>query len=166
MQWTREMDARLLEAVEKFGRNWVRVAAHMDGGVNNHQCLNRYITNADPALQELNRGPWTDEEFELLKSLVEKHSTGREGRIDWAPVAWELGRSTRVCSAKWNNSQRDLRAQFLKKGPYSPKEDAIILARVAAWDTNEQGLWAGLETELGRRASNIQTRWERTLSKR
>ncbi|KAJ1441054.1 hypothetical protein B484DRAFT_390936, partial [Ochromonadaceae sp. CCMP2298] len=115
--WTKEMDARLLEGVELFGfghGQWNRVAAH-----------------------ELYNGPWTDEEFELLKSLVEKHSTGREGRIDWAP-----------------------------KGPYSPKEDAIILARVAAWDTNEQGLWAGLETELGRRASNIQTRWERTLSKR
>ncbi|KAJ1394926.1 hypothetical protein B484DRAFT_407732 [Ochromonadaceae sp. CCMP2298] len=128
-------DARLLEAVENFGRNWVRVAAHMDGGVNRHQCSKRYTTNADPALQELNNGPWTDKEFELLKSLVEKHSTGRGGRIDW-------------------------------KGHFSPEEDATILAGVAAWDTNETGLWTGLERELGRGSTNIQYRWNTISSQR
>ncbi|KAJ1441053.1 hypothetical protein B484DRAFT_390935, partial [Ochromonadaceae sp. CCMP2298] len=146
MHFTEEMNARLLEGVEKFGRNWVRVAAYVGGGVASKQCNMRYTRNVDPALQELNNGPWTDEEFELLESLVEKYATtGHMGGIDWAPVAWELGRST-------------------KKGPFSPEEDAIIVARVAAWDTNERGLWSSLERELGRGGDNIRHRWTTILS--
>ncbi|KAJ1440165.1 hypothetical protein B484DRAFT_476757 [Ochromonadaceae sp. CCMP2298] len=165
--WTDEMDARLLEGVEKFGRNWVRVAAHMGEGLDRNQCTKRYTTKVDPALQDLYNGPWTDEEFELLKSLVEKHATtGHMGGIDWVRVGRELGRSANVCRTKWYDSQKLLRAKSLKKGPFSPEEDAIIVARVAAWDTNKQGLWSGLERELGRRANVILIRWKDTLSKR
>ncbi|KAJ1440509.1 hypothetical protein B484DRAFT_148379 [Ochromonadaceae sp. CCMP2298] len=165
--WNDEMDARLVEAVGKFGRDWVSVAAHVGGGVDRTQCRKRFITKVDPALQGLNNGPWTDEEFELLKSLVEQHATtGLRGGIDWAPVGRELGRNNDTCNTKWKNSQKLLRAKSQKKGPYSPGEDAIILARVVAWDMNKQGLWSGLETELGRGGDKIQQRWTCTLSKR
>jgi hypothetical protein len=89
-----------------------------------------------------------------------------EKRIHWEPIAKELDRSTRECKDKWVMFQRSLRAQSLKTGPFSPQEDATIVARVAAWDTSKTGLWSGLERELGRTYNNIRGHWRHTLSKR
>jgi hypothetical protein len=59
-------DALLLEGVGKFGRDWLRVAALVSEGggcvVDNDQCCYRYSMHADPALQKLYNGPWTEAE--------------------------------------------------------------------------------------------------------
>jgi len=64
--FTEKMDALLLEGVTKFGLDWIDVAAHINKGsgcvVNNQQCSSRYRNKVNPALQELNNEPWTDEE--------------------------------------------------------------------------------------------------------
>ncbi|KAJ1443514.1 hypothetical protein B484DRAFT_290740 [Ochromonadaceae sp. CCMP2298] len=66
MRFTPSMDARLLEAVQMFTidgeTNYVKVAAHVGGGMTNAQCHKRYRYKLDPALQLLNNDPWTEGE--------------------------------------------------------------------------------------------------------
>ncbi|KAJ1443921.1 hypothetical protein B484DRAFT_441369 [Ochromonadaceae sp. CCMP2298] len=176
-----EMDARLLEALPEFtidGKtNWVEVAAHVGGGMTNAQCHKRYRYKLDPALQLLNNDPWTEAESEWLEELVEQQQQEQQqqeqqqnsslgDKIDWKPIGIALNRSHKKCQIKWYNSQAFLLAKSLKTGPFAPEEDKIIMERVAAVGTEEKGLWRGLETELGRPAKNINSRWRRHLSKR
>jgi hypothetical protein len=70
-------------------------------------------------------------------------------------VGRELQRSRGACQIKWRDFHKLLRHKCLKQGPFSSEEDAVILARVAAWDTNVKGLWSELERELGRPATVI-----------
>jgi hypothetical protein len=59
-------DALLLEAVGKFGHDWVDVAAGVSEGsdcvVNNRQCNHRYHDRLNPELQKLNNRDWTEAE--------------------------------------------------------------------------------------------------------
>jgi hypothetical protein len=117
---------------------------------------------------------------ELLKKLVEQQkqqliwggaaeAAAGEKRIDWGPITEQLGRSKSMCHGKWNSYQRKLLVQSLKKGPFSPQEDATIIERVAAWHTSkkvQKGLWTGLGRELGRAAGYIQSHWRHVLSLR
>jgi hypothetical protein len=86
--------------------------------------------------------------------------------MDWKSVGRELQRSACACTAKWCDSQAILRAKSLKKGPFFPEEDAVIIERVSLWDMSKHGLWSGLGRELGRKSTGIQMRWKQTLSKR
>jgi hypothetical protein len=102
----------------------------------------------------------------LVAEQQAKTKTGE--RINWGPIGKdkELNRIASVCQKKWKQYQYSLLAQSWKKGAFSPEEDATIVARVAAWDTKDRGLWTGLERELGRAAMNINNHWRYTLSKR
>jgi hypothetical protein len=92
--------------------------------------------------------------------------SGDGEKIDWEHIVEKLHRSPRACQQKWDTYQRSLRTKFLKKGPFSPQEDAVIIERVSGWDKSKKGLWVGLERELGRAACNITNRWRKVLSKR
>ncbi|KAJ1443437.1 hypothetical protein B484DRAFT_441581, partial [Ochromonadaceae sp. CCMP2298] len=158
------MDARLLEGVGRVGKEWVGVAAYVSEGsgcptVDKNQCRKRYNRNLDPAINDLNDGPWTEAEFERLKRMVGQQQTSSRwnGQIDWKPIAKKLNRSPRMCQDKWAYHQRSLRSK--KTGPFSPEEDETIRARVAAWDTSKRGLWSGLEGELGRGEDAVWKRW-------
>jgi hypothetical protein len=59
--------------------------------------------------------------------------------------------------------QRSVVIQDMKKGPFSPEEDAILLQRVAEWGDKGQGIWKALEQELGRPSNNIGNRYRKLL---
>ncbi|KAJ1407506.1 hypothetical protein B484DRAFT_436477 [Ochromonadaceae sp. CCMP2298] len=71
--FTPQMDVLLLEAVEMFGRDWVKAAAHVSRGsgctVDRRQCRHKKCTKLDPALQELNNMPLSDEESAQKKRV-------------------------------------------------------------------------------------------------
>ncbi|PLB53457.1 hypothetical protein P170DRAFT_435087 [Aspergillus steynii IBT 23096] len=64
--WLPVEDARLREAVAKYGPRWVLVANDVETR-NGDQCAKRWNENLNP---ELDHSPWTPEEEEQLLSLV------------------------------------------------------------------------------------------------
>ena len=107
-----------------------------------------------------------------LSALVDLHTKpGRKGRetvIDWRFIASDLGRTYADCHSKWNNLLRSQHNATLKKGPFEPDEDRIIVQRHVEWVRAGQqwgALWPALGKELGRRAQNVKQRWDGVLSK-
>jgi len=172
IRWTTEMDSRLTEAVDTFGdRDWVSAARFVGCGVDNAQCRNRWYKHTNPSIQECNTGPWQDEEVEMLAQMVAVHindpsntSHGRSRRresINWTTISKALNRPYKDCQHKW----RSVQAKGMQKGPYRPEEDAVIRQRVTEWGDKGQGLWVGLEKELGRAADTVRKRWDRIAMK-
>jgi hypothetical protein len=67
-KWTVEEDAKLTEAVEELGKDWVRVAA-MVLVRTNQQRRYRWVMNLDP---NVTLGKWTVEEDAKLTGAVKK----------------------------------------------------------------------------------------------
>ena len=53
-------------------------------------------------------------------------------------VTQELNRSQKDCRSKWTTLQRSVVIQELKKGPFTPEEDALVMQRVAEWGDKGQ----------------------------
>ncbi|KAK1826878.1 Homeodomain-like protein, partial [Podospora conica] len=70
--WNKEEDAKLLEAVERYGFRWSKVAKVV-GSRNGDQCWKRYFDALDP---RIDKSPWTEAEDERLLLAVE--SNGRK----------------------------------------------------------------------------------------
>jgi hypothetical protein len=60
-KWTAEEDAKLLEGVQKHGKEWVAVAALVSGRTN-VQCCHRWVGGVDPGVDRGPRGSWKPEE--------------------------------------------------------------------------------------------------------
>jgi myb proto-oncogene protein len=92
-QWTVEEDAKLTEAVEELGKDWVRVAA-MVLVRTNQQRRYRWVMNLDP---NVTLGKWTVEEDAKLTDAVKEH-----GVNNWVAVgALVPGRTKRQCGYRW-----------------------------------------------------------------
>lgn len=94
--WTDEEDTMLTEVVKKYnGRNWKKIAESIPGR-SDVQCLHRWQKVLNP---ELVKGPWTKEEDDRIKDLVEKH-----GCKKWSLIAKHLaGRIGKQCRERWHN---------------------------------------------------------------
>ena len=84
-------------------------------------------------------------------------------RVDWKTIATLLNREQNDCKFKY----KELFHSELKTGPYTPDEDALILARVResaeAGNKFRPGFWAMLGKELNRSSSTVIFRWKKTL---
>ncbi|XP_024995473.1 transcription factor MYB3R-5-like [Cynara cardunculus var. scolymus] len=94
--WTDEEDTMLTGVVKKYnGRNWKKIAESIPGR-SDVQCLHRWQKVLNP---ELVKGPWTKEEDDRIKELVEKH-----GCKKWSLIAKHLaGRIGKQCRERWHN---------------------------------------------------------------
>jgi hypothetical protein len=93
--WTPEEDATLTEAVKKYGKNWVAIAAMVPGRTD-IQCRPRWIHTLDPTNRK-NAGKWTPEEDAKLTEAVKKH-----GKDCWVAVAAMVpGRTNQQCRGRW-----------------------------------------------------------------
>jgi myb proto-oncogene protein len=94
-QWTPKEDAKLSEAINKHGKEWVTVVAMVPGRTI-RQCRQRWTNTLDPANGKNTAGKWTPEEDAMLTEAVEKH--GKE----WVPVAAMVtGRTNVMCRQRW-----------------------------------------------------------------
>jgi hypothetical protein len=94
--WKPEEDTKLVEAVVKFGQDWVAVAA-LVAGRTNVQCRLRWACILDPPTAAIRR-KWTPEEDAHLTEAVEK--LGK----NWVAVAALLpGRNDLQCRSRWLN---------------------------------------------------------------
>jgi hypothetical protein len=107
-KWSPKEDALLTEAVQKYGKKWVPVAALVPGRTN-PQCRSRWLRHLDPA--NMKKGRWTPEEDEILAEAVRKLGT------DFTAVAALIpGRTNERCRDRWFR--------------WTPEEDAILIEAV------------------------------------
>jgi hypothetical protein len=91
-RWKSEEDAKLIDAVSKYGKEWVAVAKLVHGRTN-QQCRKRWSHTLDPGIT---RGRWKPEEDAKLIKAVEKHGK------NWVAVATLLpGRTDDLCRYRW-----------------------------------------------------------------
>ncbi|XP_047381496.1 snRNA-activating protein complex subunit 4 isoform X2 [Sciurus carolinensis] len=92
--WAPEEDAKLLQAVAKYGeQDWFKIREEVPGR-SDAQCRDRYLRRLHFSLK---KGRWNAKEEEQLMELIEKHGVGH-----WAKIAAELPhRSGAQCLSKW-----------------------------------------------------------------
>ena len=92
VMWTEHEDSLLLEAIEKFGKNWAMVATNVPGR-NGKQCRERWSGMLNP---ELARDAWSPEEDRLLIKLHDEYGN------KWAMISTFLpGRSRISLRNRW-----------------------------------------------------------------
>ncbi|XP_023371960.1 snRNA-activating protein complex subunit 4 isoform X2 [Otolemur garnettii] len=92
--WAPEEDAKLLQAVAKYGeQDWFKIREEVPGR-SDAQCRDRYLRRLHCSLK---KGRWNIKEEEQLLELIEKYGVGH-----WAKIASELPhRSGSQCLSKW-----------------------------------------------------------------
>ncbi|XP_029366374.1 snRNA-activating protein complex subunit 4 [Echeneis naucrates] len=97
--WTKEEDQLLLRAVSRHGeKNWWRIRLEVPGRTDT-ACRDRYH---DCLKAGTKRGPFDQQEEELLLQLVQKHGVGR-----WAKIAAEIPhRYDAQCLRAWRKLSR------------------------------------------------------------
>ena len=108
-RWTEDEDRVLLEAFEKMGSVWNKIAQLIPGRTDD-QCSKRYNDVLDPSVRDRLR-EWTKEEDGTLKQLVETHGT------QWRIISKYMeGRTGLTCRNRW----RKIVASVLPKGAPPP----------------------------------------------
>jgi hypothetical protein len=81
------------------------------------QCFNRWLELKNDSF--VSKGPWTKEEDEVLRSMVDEH-----GARNWSTIAAALpGRIGKQCRERWHNHLDP----NIRKEKWSTEEDRIIL---------------------------------------
>lgn len=94
-------------------RKWTKIAESVPNRAH-VQCMQRWKHALDPALT---KGPWTDEEDQLLLEVKK-----RGGDCNWTTIATEMpDRNAKQCRERWNT----VLDSTLKRTPWSPEEDKV-----------------------------------------
>ncbi|GMH45837.1 hypothetical protein BSKO_13800 [Bryopsis sp. KO-2023] len=158
-KWTKEEMQKLKDLREKYGPKWSKIAQEL--GRFDRDVRNKYMA----MFQDGYRGPWSEEESELLKKCVNKHWNETEcdvtmtkiHNLPWAKIAEELGsRDEAQCMRFWYDR---LCPSMVVKGDWSLDDDKILFESI--WKSG-----ASFEYELdwaklvpNRNEQNTRLRW-------
>eukprot|EP00981_Chlorochromonas_danica_P006163 scaffold1299_cov153-Ochromonas_danica.AAC.1 len=122
-QWTKEEDAKLLEAVKQHGRrDWNLIASYLPQ-YNRVKCVSRYTRISKyHSGKSVAESLWTEEEdAELLKAVRQFGDSGK-----WNAVSSCLSSShtARDCKVRW---EREL-SRLLNISPWTKEEDDLLIS--------------------------------------
>ena len=117
-KWSDEEDAKLKLIVETHGaKNWKGIAELLGTLRNDVQCLDRWNKVLKPGLH---KGPWTEEEDNIVRYMVMEHGVGM---VKWSVIANQLqGRIGKQCRERWFNHLDPA----IKKGEWTGVEDNVV----------------------------------------
>ncbi|KAM6372326.1 snRNA-activating protein complex subunit 4 isoform 2-T3 [Pluvialis apricaria] len=152
-EWTEEEIERLKKIAAKHGYlDWQTIAQELGTNRTPFQCLQKYqVYNKD-----LKRKEWTKGEDQMLLELVQEMRVG--SHIPYKKIAYYMeGRDSAQLIYRWTKSVDP----SLKKGPWTPEEDAMLLAAVKKYGERD---WYKIRTEVpGRSDAQCRDRFLKAL---
>ncbi|NWH93375.1 SNPC4 protein, partial [Aegithalos caudatus] len=153
MEWTEEEIERLKHIAAKQNYlDWQTIAQELGVSRTAFQCLQQYqICNKD-----LKRKEWTKGEDQMLLELVQEMRVGNH--IPYKKIAYYMeGRDSAQLIYRWTKSVDP----SLRKGPWTPEEDGMLMAAVRKYREKE---WYKVRTEVpGRSDSQCRDRYLKAL---
>ncbi|KAF2982309.1 hypothetical protein EK904_004915 [Melospiza melodia maxima] len=152
-EWTEEELDRLKQiAAEHNCLDWQSIAQELGTNRTPFQCLQKYqLYNKD-----LKRKEWTKEEDQMLLELVQEMRVG--SHIPYKKIAYYMeGRDSAQLIYRWTKSVDP----SLKKGPWTPEEDAMLMAAVKKYKEKD---WYKIRREVpGRSDAQCRDRYLKAL---
>ncbi|NXE19165.1 SNPC4 protein, partial [Ardeotis kori] len=152
-EWTEEEIERLKKTAAEHGYlDWQTIAQELGTNRTPFQCLQKYqVYNKD-----LKRKEWTKGEDQMLLELVQEMRVG--SHIPYKKIAYYMeGRDSAQLIYRWTKSVDP----SLKKGPWTPEEDAMLLAAVKKYGERD---WYKIRTEVpGRSDAQCRDRYLKAL---
>ncbi|XP_061867246.1 snRNA-activating protein complex subunit 4 isoform X2 [Colius striatus] len=152
-EWTEEEIERLKKIAAKHGYlDWQTIAQELGTNRTPFQCLQKYqVYNKD-----LKRKEWTKSEDQMLLELVQEMRVG--SHIPYKKIAYYMeGRDSAQLIYRWTKSVDP----SLKKGSWTPEEDAMLLAAVKKYGERD---WYKIRTEVpGRSDAQCRDRYLKAL---
>ncbi|NWX31209.1 SNPC4 protein, partial [Notiomystis cincta] len=152
-EWTEEEIERLKQISAKHNYlDWQAIAQELGTNRTPFQCLKKYqIYNKD-----LKRKEWTKDEDQMLLELVQEMRVG--SHIPYKKIAYYMeGRDSAQLIYRWTKSVDP----SLKKGPWTPEEDAMLMAAVKKYREKD---WYKIRTEVpGRSDAQCRDRYLKAL---
>ncbi|KAI7881859.1 hypothetical protein K492DRAFT_161149 [Lichtheimia hyalospora FSU 10163] len=146
--WSPEEDNLLRLAVQLYGdktEKWSKIAACVPGRTNKN-CRKRWFHSLDPSLR---KGPWTEEEDQLLREGVMKHPN------QWSKIADMLeGRTDDQCAKRWRESLDPT----IDRSEWTTKEDEILVEKFGEYGSQWQKIAQHFE---GRPGLHCRNRWRK-----
>ncbi|XP_062446723.1 snRNA-activating protein complex subunit 4 [Rhea pennata] len=152
-EWTEEEIEKLKEIAANHNYlDWQTIAQELGTSRTAFQCLQKYQAYN----KDLKRKEWTKEEDKMLADLIQEMRVG--SHIPYKKIAYYMeGRDSTQLIYRWTKSVDP----SLKKGPWTPEEDAMLLAAVKKYGARD---WYKIRTEVpGRSDAQCRDRYLKAL---
>jgi len=152
-RWTKEEDLRLRQGVQAIGATkWKKISEdYLDGKRSDVQCLHRWQKVLRPGLV---KGPWTDEEDNIIRSCIERKV------VKWSEIAERIpGRIGKQCRERWFNHLDP----SIDHSAWTEEEEKVLVSAQAHFGNR----WCEIAKLVpGRPENAVKNRWNSAIRKK